>query len=236
MNASANVGEVLPNPPTPGDGPVAQALPALLRDLGGLYSAQLGIDLASGQSGEIFKWFLAALLFGGRIRESVAIRTYHAFARHGLLDPHAIATADFGELLQIMGEGGYVRYDGVTSRKVQGAARKLIAEYGGDLNRLHEQSATSQELEARLREFKGVGPVTAGIFLRELRGVWTKADPPVGELAALAAAHLGIGDPRAFWERHAVPGFDFRHFETALTRIGRDYCRRGRCSQAPIPH
>jgi hypothetical protein len=25
-------------------------------------------------------------------------------------------------------------------------------------------------------------------------------------------------------------------FEAALTRIGRDYCRRGRCAKAPVGH
>ena len=34
---------------------------------GGCYSRELGIDLESGRSGEIFKWFLASILFGARI-------------------------------------------------------------------------------------------------------------------------------------------------------------------------
>lgn len=209
----------------------------LLARHGGLYSDQLGIDLDDLDAGELFKWFLASLLFGARIRESVAVRTYRAFAARNLLTPEAIAAADpWDHLLQIMAEGGYVRYDGITSKKTQEAALKLLAEYDGNLNRLHEAARGPHDLEARLMEFWGIGAVTAGIFLRELRGLWAKAAPPLGELARLAADHLGIDEPDAFWRRNAVSGYDFRHFEAVLTRIGKDYCRRGRCSEAPIPH
>ena len=211
-------------------------LAALLASHGGLYSESLGIDLASPCREETFRWLLASLLFGARIAESVAVRTFRAFQAHGLVTPDGIARADFAELLEIMGEGGYARYDGITSRKVQEAARKVAQEYAGDLSQLHDRAKDPADLMGRLMEFRGVGSVTAGIFLRELRGLWAKADPPLGALALLAAAHLGLRDVRRFWERHAVPGYDFRHFEVALTRVGKDFCRRGRCERAPFPH
>jgi hypothetical protein len=216
--------------------PSGREFASLLASHGQLFSEQLGIDLATRRSGALFKWFLASMLFGARIAESVAVRTYRAFEAHGLLSTRAIAAADFSELLQIMAEGGYVRYDGITSRKVQAAARKLLDEYRGDLNRLHDAASDAGDLVVRLTAFRGVGPVTAGIFLRELRGIWSKADPPVGDLALLAARHVGIDDPQRVWKRRAAPGYDFRHFEAALTRLGKDYCRRNRCTAAPIPH
>jgi hypothetical protein len=135
-----------------------------------------------------------------------------------------------------MGEGGYVRYDGITSRKLKGAAVKLLGGYGGDLNTLHSAAQDENDLERRFQEFWGVGPATSGIFLRELRGLWPKANPALGDLARLASDHLGIEDPPAFWKEHEVSGYDYRHFEVALTRLGKGYCRRGRCSEAPIPH
>jgi tRNA(Ser,Leu) C12 N-acetylase TAN1/endonuclease III len=201
-----------------------------------LFSSRLGIDLDTRRPSELFKWFLASMLFGARITESVAVRTYRAFEAHELLSPRKIAAAQFSELLQIMAEGGYVRYDGITSRKVQGAAGMLLDQYGGDLNRLHQASSDGEELTARLLAFKGVGPVTAQIFLRELRGIWPLAEPALGDLAMLAARHLGILDPAASFRRLNLPGHDFRHFEAALTRLGRDYCRRRRCAAAPIAH
>jgi hypothetical protein len=49
-----------------------------------LYSEELGIDLASGDDEEVFKWFLASALFGGRISEDIAKRTYWGSERHDL--------------------------------------------------------------------------------------------------------------------------------------------------------
>lgn len=215
---------------------LAGDLRPLLAGFGRLYSEELDIDVSSRRPLELYRWFLAAQLFGARIAESVAVRTFRAFGAHQLVTPELVATAEHSELLQIMAEGGYVRYDGITSRKVQGAARKLIAEYGGDLNQLHEASADGEEVEQRLMAFWGVGHVTANIFLRELRGVWRRADPALGPLASLAAQHLGVEDFQVFWAGRALVGYDVRHFEAALTRIGKDFCRRGRCSMAPIPH
>ena len=39
----------------------------LVKELGGTYSSALDINLASMESEEVFKWFLASVLFGARI-------------------------------------------------------------------------------------------------------------------------------------------------------------------------
>ena len=215
---------------------VAGDLRPLLAGFGRLYSDELGIDVSSARPTELYRWFLAAQLFGARIAERVAIRTFMAFGAHGLVTPERLAVAEYSELIQIMGEGGYVRYDGITSRKVQAAARKVLAEYDGDLNRLHDGAADPEQLEQGLMAFWGVGRVTTNIFLRELRGIWQRANPALGPLASLTAEHLGIDDFRAFWAGRALSGYDIRHLEAALTRIGKNFCRRGRCALAPIPH
>ncbi len=143
-----------------------------------LYSEELGIDLSSGSDREIFKWFLAGLLFGARISETVAKRTYQALVRHGLLTPRKIVVAGWDFLVNpIMREGGYVRYDGRKSTQLIQDCEKLLHDYHGSLQRLHERAADASDLERRLAAFYGIGPVTANIFLRELRPYWAKADP-----------------------------------------------------------
>ncbi len=216
--------------------PDAATLRSLLERHGRLFSEELGIRLEGLEPGELFKWFVASMLFGARIRESAAVRTYREMGKRNLLTPEAVRNADFWEMIDVMAWGSYARYDGITTRKLKGAAAKLCDEYDGSLNRLHEVAADSTDLIARLCGFWGVGETTAGIFLREWRGLWAKADPPLGELARLAAEHLGIHDPVEFWLAKRPPGWDFRHLEAALTRFGRDYCRKGRCREAPIPH
>jgi hypothetical protein len=216
--------------------PDESALRALLERLGRLFSEDLGIRLEGLDPGELFKWFVASLLFGARIRESAAVRTYRELEKRGLLTPEALRDADFWEMIDVMARGGYARYDGIATRRLQRAAAKLLDDYTGDLNRLHGDARDGADLVARLCEFWGVGETTAGIFLRELRGLWPKADPPLGYLALLAARHLGLDDPLAYWRANPLAGWDFRHLEAALTRLGRDYCRRGWCSKAPVPH
>ncbi len=161
-----------------------------------LYSEQLGIELARDDDQELFKWFLASLLFGGHISETIAAHTYQAFVAHGLLTPRKVLGAGWGYLVNpIMREGGYVRYDGRKSDQVLQDCERLLEDYRGSLKRLHEVAADAADLEARVLAFYGVGPVTANIFLRELRPLWDKADPEpstgVYELATALAIELG---------------------------------------------
>ena len=43
-----------------------------------LYSEELGIYLKNANDKELFKWFLASILLGARISETIAKNTYHA--------------------------------------------------------------------------------------------------------------------------------------------------------------
>ncbi len=184
-----------------------------------LYSEELGIELQRGTDKEYFKWFLASLLFGGRISETVARNTYRTFVRHKLLTPRKILEAGWSFLVfPIMREGGYVRYDGRKSSQILRDCETLIQDYGGSLKALHAASQSPNDLESRLLAFFGVGPITVNIFLRELRPYWRHADPePLPRIAALAN-ELGL-DLRAF-NRKTVA---FSRLEAGLIRL-----RRGR--------
>lgn len=187
-----------------------------------LYSEELGIELAKNTDRELFKWFLAGILFGARISQTIAHHTYESFARHGLLDPAHILTAGWDFLVNpVMREGGYVRYDGKTSREVLANCAMLINEYGGSLRRLHDRARDSRDLEARLLAFDGVGPVTVNIFLRELRPYWKKSDPePLPRVIELAARH-GIDLHR--YNRKSVT---FARVEAGLIRLREGRSRR----------
>jgi hypothetical protein len=158
-----------------------------------LYSEEVGIDLSLRTDEQYFRWFLASLLFGGHISETIAHHTYQAFCRHGLTTPRRILAAGWDFLVNpIMREGGYVRYDFSKSEQILRDCQKLVAEYHGSLHRVHEASRTPDDLEARLLAFYGVGPVTMNIFLRELRPFWPKADPAPLPVIATMAARLGV--------------------------------------------
>ena len=133
-----------------------------------IFSEDLGINLKSGNEKELFKWFLASLLFGKPIQQEVAKRTYFEFEKEKILSPEEILKAGWDKLVEILDRGHYVRYDFSTATKLLEISKELKQRYGS-LGKLLRQEKNRKDLEARLQEFKGVGPVTTRIFLREFK-------------------------------------------------------------------
>ncbi len=213
----------------------------LVKKLGGTYASTLGTNLASMESEEVFKWFLASVLFGARISEGIATQTYKEFEKAGVLSPDAILKTSWQGLADILDRGGYVRYDFKTATKLLEVAGTLKDKYEGDLNRLHFFAKDERDLEKRLRGLgKGIGPVTVNIFLREMRDLWEKAEPTLAEHALLASRKLGLTHEtdaeacleqlKAMWESDELLEWRFSNLEAALVRLGKNYCRRKRCS------
>lgn len=216
-----------------------ESLAATVQKLGGKFSRELGMNLAGGRSTEVFKWFLASILFGARISETIAVRTYREFEKEGLLDARRIIAQGWDGLVAVLDAGGYVRYDFKTATKLLDVCGALVRNYRGDLNALHAAATDTADLEARLRALgKGIGDVTVNIFLRELRGVWSKADPLPSDLVLEAAKDLGLlraakHDGRNAlallkegWAAEGNRPQDFADFEAALLRWGLAVRRR----------
>lgn len=195
----------------------------LIGHLGESYSCQLGIDLESKKESEIFKWFLASLFFGKRISERIAAKTYRLFALKNIITPDKILATGWDGLVKILDEGGYVRYDFSTATKLLDLMKALKNKYGS-LTNLYEGARDSKELETRLEEFKGIGPTTTNIFLRELRAVWPKVNIEPCSLVNMAAKNLCVDLNN--YDRHTE---NFVKLECALLRLGKNYCRKNKC-------
>ena len=222
-----------------------EATNLLVEKFGQEYSDILGISLKTKSDGEIFKWFLASVLFGAPINETSVIRTYKCFESHEVLAPRKILETGWDGLVEILDEGSYTRYDFKTSDKLLEVMGNLLKKYEGSLNLLHERASDSHDLEKRLKDLgKGVGDVTVSIFLRELRDLWEKADSKPTSLIILAAKNLGIvieedsekalGELEEIWRKNEVAGKTFVNFETALLRLGKNYCRKKKCIQCVL--
>lgn len=216
----------------------------LVEQVGGSYARQLGIDLSRGEAAEIHQWFIAAVLSGARISERIAAKTYREFEQAGLLSPHRIMDAGWDKLVAILDRGGYVRYDFKTATKLLEVSHTLMWQYSGDLNVLHGRATDASDLERRLKGLgKGIGDVTVNIFLRELRGIWPKADPLPAERAVTAAKALGflhadMHDPARIlqalkdaWRADGMRPEDFAEFEAALVRYEAMLRRKGKVLQ-----
>jgi endonuclease III len=217
----------------------------LLKELGGGYSSALGINLGSMESEEVFKWFLASVLLGARIGESIAMNTYKEFEKASVFSPDAVLETGWQGLADILNRGGYARYDFKTATNLLEVVGALKEKYEGDLNRLHFFAEDQRDVEEKLQGLgKGIGPVTASIFLRELRDLWDKAELPLSEPALLAAKNLRLTEAadaasvleelRAMWEAKEQDEGRFSDFEAALVKLGKNYCRKKRCFRCPI--
>lgn len=139
---------------------------------GEISAKELGIDIEKGER-ELFKWFIASFLFGKRIQQDIAAEAYRVIIdKHQRDTPRKLGNCSWQELVRMLGEGRYVRYDESTAERLLKLCEKLNSEYGGKLGNLHEQSENRVDLEKRLIEFEGVGPKTVEIFMREAQKVW----------------------------------------------------------------
>jgi len=207
----------------------------------GKFSKSLGIELREKNPDEIFKWFLASILYGARIGEKIATNTYYEFEKRNVLTPEKILETEWDGLVEILDKGGYVRYDFKTATKLLNIMKTIQDNYDNNINNIHEAVSDFQDLENKLIEMPGIGPTTANIFLRELRGIWEKADPNLSSFAEAAAYNLGLLNYVAenskqkrenlnllkeIWNKNKKEGYSFSDFEACLVRLGKDFCRK----------
>lgn len=131
----------------------------------------LQIDLHSRSEEELFKWFLACLLFGKPIQTEIAENAYQELVLGGLTSPDSILRAGWDRLVAILDRAHYVRYDFSTATKLLDVCQELKSRYG-TISNILRQAKTAAELSRKLQELKHIGPITARIFLREIRPIW----------------------------------------------------------------
>lgn len=132
---------------------------------------ELGIDLAARTEQGLFQWLLASLLFGRPIQQELGQRAFQALAAAGIDSLDKLLSTPWQQLVQILDQAHYVRFDNSTATRLHDVARGIKDQYGS-VTHLVQQSRDRHDLERRLESFKGVGPVTAGIFSRDVGPVW----------------------------------------------------------------
>lgn len=117
------------------------------------YSSELELDLS--KPGDRFKWFLASIFFAKRISAETAKETYRYFEQEDLTSPDAILEAGWDRLVEVLDSGGYTRYDFSTATNLLEAAKALKEKYG-DLEKLHSEANSPEDLQRRLQEFRAL--------------------------------------------------------------------------------
>jgi hypothetical protein len=189
----------------------------LVERLGGRFSLEMGIDVDRSDH-EVDRWFLAATLFGTRISWPIVERTFAVLSDAGVRTIGDAGDRSRQELIELLDAGGYARYDERTATRLRRLA-EVVAERHGRPSALKAER-DPRALEAILDDLPGWGPTTVRLFLRELRGTWPGADPPLDERAAQAALELGlpVRDVATLRRLAARAELDVRDLETALVR------------------
>src|SRR5690242_18472578 len=117
----------------------------------------LGITIER-KEGELFKWFLASYLFGKRIQQNIARQTWEVFMKHGIDTPKKIANKSWQQLVDLLGEGHYRRYDESTAQGLLDMANTLVRDYHGNLLNMYDCCDDEKDFIKKLQKLKGVGP------------------------------------------------------------------------------
>jgi endonuclease III len=132
----------------------------------------LNIQLRRNDEDGLFKWLLASFLMGKRIQAEIAAQAYRVIVdQHGRDTPRKLAHCSHRELVAMLGEAHYVRYDETTAERLLALARRLNDEYAGKVSNMLEASTDRRAFEKRLTEFDGIGPKTVEIFMRDASAV-----------------------------------------------------------------
>lgn len=181
----------------PDEADPAEQVRELLRSYGRTYAQEAGIRLAD-QPRPLYQLLVLATLLSTRISAGVAVAAARELFAAGYRTPAAMAEASWQDRVDALGRGHYRRYDESTASTLGDSAGQVIRQYRGDLRRLRDKANGNPKAIAELlREFRGIGPTGASIFLREVQEAWPSVAPYVDDRIAEGARRAGLPAGRA---------------------------------------
>ena len=151
-----------------------------------------GVGLADSPAA-LYQLLVLATLLSARISADIAVAAARELFAAGYRTPRAMSKASRQDRVNALGRGHYKRYDERTATMLGDGANLLTERWRGDLRRLRDEAdGSAGKLAALLREFPGIGPAGASIFLREVQGVWPSVAPYVDDKVQAGARELGL--------------------------------------------
>ncbi len=153
---------------------------------------QAGIRLADKPS-PLYQLLVLATLLSARISGDIAVAAAKELFAAGYRTPQRMRQATWQDRVDALGRGGYRRYDERTSTMLGDAAELLLDRWRGDLRKLRDDAGGDpNQIRELLTEFKGMGPVGADIYLREVQAVWPEVAPYVDGRVTQGAEKVGL--------------------------------------------
>lgn len=210
--------------------PTTQLVKGLLELAGTTYAEQARIRLRNKPM-PLFQLLTFCMLASKPIDASIATRAAREVFKQGLRTPKAVRDADRSTMIAAFGRAHYARYDESSATRLADIAEAVFEVYADDLRGLASQSkrdiAAAKQL---LKQFKGIGPTGADIFLREIQDHWTWVRPYFDERTLTAARQLGL--PSHADELRELAPHCTANLAAALVRVSLDDNLRCRVLQA----
>jgi endonuclease III len=168
------------------------AVKVLLDRFGATSAEQAGIQLADKPS-PLYQLLVLSTLLSARISGDIAVAAAKELFAAGYRTPQKMRAATWQDRVDALGRGGYRRYDERTSTILDDSAALLLDRWHGDLRKLRDDAGGDpKRIRELLTEFKGMGPVGADIFLREVQAVWPQVAPYVDGRVTQGAEKVGL--------------------------------------------
>jgi endonuclease III len=193
----------------------------LLDRFGHTYAEQAGIHLADKPS-PLYELLVLATLLSARISGDVAVAAAKELFAAGYRTPQKMQQASWQDRVDALGRGHYRRYDERTSTMLGEQTTLLLERWHGDLRKLRDEAGGDlEQIRELLTDFKGIGPVGADIFLREVQAVWPQVAPYLDGRVIRAAEKVGLpSDVRKLAGLVDSPG-ELARLSAALVRVSR---------------
>jgi endonuclease III len=187
---------------------------------GRTFADEAGVALAD-EPAPLFQLLVLAQLLSARIATEIALAAARELTIAGWTTAQRLRDASRPRVVAALGRAGYRRYDERTATQLREMGALVLDRYAGDLRRLAEDARGDVERAARLiQQVKGIGPIGAAVFLREVQGVWPWVRPYLDERAQAGADRVGLPDDPELLVGLVEPD-ELARFAAALVRISR---------------
>jgi hypothetical protein len=192
---------------------------ALIDESGSLYSEDMGARVAQDTPQELFHWLLGSIMLSARIDARHAVKAASALRDAGLHKIAALRAAKWENVVRVLNENGYARYDESTAGYLQETAEWADTRWKGDLRKLRDAAKDADGVLGELQDAKGLGPLGASIFAREVQLVWDVLYPRFDGPGTRTAGDLGLPGDAAELRDMAGSRERFVRLVSALTRV-----------------
>ena len=191
----------------------AETVRELLAEHGTTYAQDAGVTLRDEPS-PLYQLLVLTTLASTRISADIAVAAARELFAAGWRTPQRMRASTWQQRVDALGRGHYKRYDESTAAKLDESAAYLLEEHGGDLRRLKQ----ADDLAGAVAQFPRIGPVGAGIFVREVQDLWG-LDPFFDDRTLAAARDLNLpSEPARLAE--LAPRDEVSRLAAALTKAG----------------